>query len=89
MSFSNSPIEFTKCVMIEGYQNEPLIKEGQWFTMKCKRLFDSLVLSKLSNKMKASVKDCPGFTFLLSILFKVTLSFKYLALKSKNTSISW
>ena len=60
MTFSNSPIEFTKCVLIEGYQNEPLIKEGQWFTIKCKRLFDSLVLSKLSNKMSSDLLI--GFT---------------------------
>jgi hypothetical protein len=60
MSFSNSPIEFTKNVLIEGYQNEPLIKEGQWFTIKCKRLFDSLVLSKLSNKISSDLLI--GFT---------------------------
>ena len=44
---TNSQFEFTKCVLSEGDNTEQVVTEGQWFTIKCKRLFDSACFKTL------------------------------------------
>ena len=44
---TDSQFEFTKCVLSEGDNTEQVVTEGQWFTIKCKRLFDSACFKTL------------------------------------------
>ena len=47
--------DFTKCILLEGDNSQPTIKEGQWFKIKCKKLFDSSIFEK------SSMEELVGF----------------------------
>ena len=59
MTYLDTQIEFTKCVLYKSDNLEEIVKEGQWFTIKCKQLFDSSVFKTVVKEAK--IDDLIGF----------------------------
>ena len=56
MTVSNPDLEYTKCILSEGDNTKSSIKEGQWFKIKCKQLFDSSIFGQLSSDVLIGFK---------------------------------